>query len=99
MCLSRKVVDYLEQSNERDFRAGRASYETYVRFCDIVERCRRCELFDNGRHGEMLGECRMQVLRVFVSMKHDVAQLYLERGQAPVASPEDEADGGKKPPS
>jgi hypothetical protein len=80
MCLSRKVIDYLERSNERDFRAGRASYETYVRFGDIVDRCRSCDRFDNGRHGEMLGECRMHVLRLFVSMKRDVAQLYLERG-------------------
>ncbi len=94
MCLSRKVVDYLEQSNERDFRAGRASYETYVRFNDIIDRCRGCELFDNGKHGEMVGECRMHVLRVFVSMKRDVAQLFLERGLARPRDPDGEDSQG-----
>jgi hypothetical protein len=93
MCLSRKVVDFLDQSNERDFRAGRASYETYVRFSDIVERCRSCELYDNGRHGDMQGECRLHVLRVFVSMKRDVAQSYLERELARGNEPLDEGEG------
>jgi hypothetical protein len=86
MCLSRKVVDYLERSNERDFNGGRASYETYVRFCDIVDRCHACERFDNGAYGDMLGECRLHVLRVFVSMKRDVEQVLLQRALSPTVT-------------
>ncbi len=86
MCLSRKVVDYLDRSNERDFSGGRASYETYVRFCDIVDRCRACARFDNGAYGDMLGECRLHVLRVFVSMKRDVEQVLLQRALSPTVA-------------
>ncbi len=71
MCLTKRHVTYLEESNEREFRAGKISYETYVRFCDIVDRCQGCELMNNGMHGDIMGECRLHFLRVFVSMKRD----------------------------
>jgi hypothetical protein len=99
MCLSRKVVAFLERSNERDFDGGRASYETYARFCDIVGRCRSCRLFDNGVYGDMYGECRLHVLRVFVSMKRDVAQLYLQRAEAAALAAAGRAAGAAGSPS
>lgn len=82
MCLSRKYVDYLERSNEADFEQGRISYETYVRFTDIVDRCRDCELCENGQYGDILGECRLHFLRVFVSMKRDTERILAEKRKA-----------------
>jgi hypothetical protein len=71
MCLSKKHVEYLERTNESDFQQGKISYETYVRFSDIVERCRECELCGNNEYGDIQSECRLHFLRVFVSMKRD----------------------------
>jgi hypothetical protein len=75
-------VEYLEKSNEVDFQQGKISYETYVRFTDIVDRCRECELCDNGQYGDIMGECRLHFLRVFVSMKRDTERLMAERAKA-----------------
>ena len=74
MCLSRKHVEYLERSNEDDYQQRRVSYETYVRFCDITQRCQECDLLDNGTHGDILGDCRLHLLRLFISMKRDAEQ-------------------------
>jgi hypothetical protein len=74
MCLSLKYVDYLERSNEADFRQKRISYETYIRFADIVERCRECDLCENGQYGDISGECRVHFLRLFISMKRDAEE-------------------------
>jgi len=82
MCLSRKHVDYLERSNETEFQQGKISYETYVRFTDIVDRCRECELCGNGEYGDIMGECRLHFLRVFVSMKRDTEKLFAQKRAA-----------------
>jgi len=79
MCLSKKHVEYLERSNEVDFQQGKISYETYVRFTDIVDRCRECELCGNGEYGDIMGECRLHFLRVFVSMKRDTERIFAEK--------------------
>lgn len=93
MCLSRKYVDYLERSNEADFEQGRISYETYVRFTDIVDRCRECELCENGQYGDILGECRLHFLRVFVSMKRDTERILADKRKAAEKPQGDEAAG------
>ncbi len=93
MCLAKRHVDYLEQSNEREFRDGKSSYETYVRFTDIVDRCRGCSLMDNGMHGDITGECRLQFLRVFVSMKRDAAAKPEQRRPQPPAPPKGAPEG------
>ena len=82
MCLSKKHVEYLERTNEADFQQGRISYETYVRFSDIVERCRECELCGNNEYGDILSECRLHFLRVFVSMKRDTEKHLAEKRAA-----------------
>lgn len=92
MCLSLKHVEYLERTNETDFQSGKISYETYVRFADIVDRCRECELCGNAEYGDIQSECRLHFLRVFVSMKRDTEKLFAERRQgaqaaAPVIAP------------
>jgi hypothetical protein len=95
MCLSRKHLDYLERSNESDFHQKRISYETYIRFADIVDRCRECDLCGNGEHGDILGECRLHFLRLFISMKRDAEQHIRKRRAASDASPP--ADGTAVP--
>lgn len=79
MCLARKHVDFLGRTNEIDFQQRKISYETYIRFCDVLERCRGCDLCDNGEQGDILGDCRVHVLRMFISMKRDSERLYAER--------------------
>jgi len=79
MCLSKKHVEYLERTNESDFQQGKISYETYIRFTDIVERCRDCDLCGNNEYGDILGECRLHFLRVFASMKRDMEKIAAER--------------------
>lgn len=74
MCISRKHIDFLDASNEDDYRAGKVSYETYIRMSDIASRCRQCDRLDNGRQGDILDECRVHYLRLFVSMKRDAEQ-------------------------
>lgn len=71
MCMSRKHVDYLDVANEQHYREERVGYETYIRFADLSMRCRSCDLCDNGKHGDILEECRVGFLRFFVSMKRD----------------------------
>lgn len=78
MCLARKHVDYLGRTNEADFREGKISYETYIRFVDITERCAGCELCDNGAQGDVHSECRIHFLRLFISMKRD-AEAWIRR--------------------
>jgi hypothetical protein len=82
MCLSTKHLDYLERSNENDFREKRISYETYIRFADIIDRCRNCDMCGNGEYGDILGECRLHFLRLFISMKRDAEKLLKEKQAA-----------------
>lgn len=86
MCLDRKHVDYLQRTNETDFREGKISYETYVRFVDITERCAQCDLCGNGLQGDILSECRVHLLRLFISMKRD-AESWLRKREAPPIPP------------
>lgn len=79
MCMSRKHVEYLERTNESDYQQGKISYETYIRFTDIVDRCRECDLCDNDKFGDILSECRVHFLRVFVSMKRDMEKAMLDK--------------------
>ena len=71
MCISRRYVDYLERSNEFEFQEKQISYETYVRFAHVLERCSKCELCGNGQYGDIMIECRLHVVRLFDSMKRD----------------------------
>ncbi len=97
MCLSRKHAEYLERSNETEFQQGKISYETYVRFADIVERCRGCELLDNGQYGDIQGECRLHFLRVFISMKRDAEKLYKDKQAKPAPAPAEDEDAPEDP--
>ncbi|MFW5878388.1 MAG: hypothetical protein ACOCVR_01085 [Myxococcota bacterium] len=74
MCVSRRHLALLEAQNEEHFRKGLIGYETYVRFADQSRRCWECSLMDNGRQGDMLDECRLRMLRYFVSAKRDDAE-------------------------
>jgi hypothetical protein len=71
MCIARKHLDFLDERNERDYKAGDIGYETYVRFADHVHQCRQCDLLDNGRQGDIYDECRVRILRYFISAKRD----------------------------
>jgi len=73
MCLSTAHLKFLEESNETDHAAGRASYETYVRFTDQAERCWECPLRDNGVQGDMFEACRVRLLRFYIASKRDDA--------------------------
>ncbi|MGI5862666.1 MAG: hypothetical protein ACOX6T_11495 [Myxococcales bacterium] len=86
MCLETKHLDYLERTNEADFREKRISYETYIRFADLIDRCRCCDLCDNGEHGDILGECRIHLLRLFISMKRDAERRLNEKAAAKASS-------------
>ena len=88
MCLARKHVDFLEITNEQDFRSGRVSYETYLRFGDIAMRCRQCERCDNGEHADILPECRVHFLRFFISMKKDGEKWRIAQQRAAKAAEE-----------
>ncbi len=90
MCISRRHVDFLDASNEDDYRLGRVSYETYIRMSDIASRCRQCDRMDNGQQGDILEECRVHYLRLFVSMKRDAEQHIREK--YPARREADEAD-------
>ena len=79
MCMSKKHVEYLERTNESDYQQGRISYETYVRFIDIVERCHDCDLCNNAKFGDILSECRLHFVRVFASMKRDMEKIAAEK--------------------
>ncbi len=71
MCLSREHLAFLEARNEEDYEQGRIGYETHVRFADQSSRCAGCDLLDNGRQGDMLEECRLRILRFFISGRQD----------------------------
>ncbi|MFN7133190.1 MAG: hypothetical protein ACK4N5_14015 [Myxococcales bacterium] len=86
MCLARKHVDYLDFTNEEEYRSGKISYETYIRMSDIAMRCRQCERMDNGQQGDVLDECRVHFLRLFVSMKHDAESAIRARRAAQEAA-------------
>lgn len=79
MCMSKKHVEYLERTNESDYQGGKISYETYIRFVDIVARCHECDLCGNGKFGDILSECRLHFVRVFASMKRDMEKAAAER--------------------
>ncbi|MGC4115306.1 MAG: hypothetical protein QM765_12015 [Myxococcales bacterium] len=79
MCMSKKHVEYLERTNESDYQAAKISYETYIRFVDIVSRCHECDLCGNGKFGDILSECRLHFVRVFASMKRDMEKVAAER--------------------
>lgn len=79
MCMSKKHIEYLERTNESDYQQGRISYETYIRFIDIVERCHECDLCGNGKYGDILSECRLHFVRVFASMKRDMEKIAAEK--------------------
>ena len=79
MCMSKKHVEYLERTNESDYQSAKISYETYIRFVDIVGRCHECDQCGNGKFGDILSECRLHCVRVFASMKRDMEKAAAER--------------------
>jgi len=91
MCMTKKHIEYLERTNESDYQQGKISYETYVRFVDIVGRCHECDLCDNGKFGDILSECRLHFVRVFASMKRDMERLAAERRASEAAAAEAQA--------
>jgi len=106
MCLKRKHVEYLGRTNEEEYRQRKISYETYVRLCDIVERCELCDLFDNGVYGDIHSECRIHIVRLFVSMTRDAEawadkrlKQQLAEAEAAQSLPETSGIQPAKPPS
>ena len=85
MCLGSKHLDYLERTNEADFREKRVSY---------IDRCRCCDLCDNGEHGDILGECRIHLLRLFISMKRDAERRLNEKAAAKASTGSGESGTG-----
>lgn len=85
VCISRSHLAFLERSNEEDYAAGRIGYETWVRFSDHAERCWECPLLENGVHGDMFEECRVRLLRFFISAKRDDAER-LVKARDPLSS-------------
>lgn len=71
MCISRKHLEFLVERNERDHDAELIGYETHLRFEDQSERCLECPLFDNGKQKDMYEECRVRILRFFISGRRD----------------------------
>lgn len=82
MCMSLRHVDFLDTSNEDDYRFGRISYETYIRMADITARCRQCDRMDNGEQGDMLDECRTTNLRLMGSLNRDAEARIREKRAA-----------------
>ena len=91
MCISDEYIQILSELNERDFRSGRASLETYTMFQALFERCHACERRGNGAYGDVLFDCREDFLRLFLSMKAD-AERYLISGPLPDAHLSEDAD-------
>ena len=85
VCISRSHLTFLGRSNEEDYAAQRIGYETWVRFTDQAERCRECPLLENGAQGDMFEECRVRLLRFFISAKRDDAER-LARTRNPASS-------------
>ncbi|HEY3447089.1 MAG TPA: hypothetical protein VGK67_12025 [Myxococcales bacterium] len=77
--MSKKHVEYLERTNESDYQSAKISYETYIRFVDIVSRCHECDQCGNGKFGDILSECRLHFVRVFASMKRDMEKAAAEK--------------------
>ncbi len=88
MCMSKKHVEYLERTNESDYQSAKISYETYIRFVDIVGRCHECDLCGNGKFGDILSECRLHFVRVFASMKRDMEKAAAEKRASDVMAAE-----------
>jgi hypothetical protein len=90
MCISRKHLDFMSGINDGHYKAGRIGYETYIRFAEHAGICQKCELLDNGTQGDIFNECRVRVLRYFVSAKRDDAArltLLKHRGKVVTKAP------------
>ena len=79
MCLSQKHVEFLLRTNEVDLHKGTISFESYAKLLSVVERCADCDRCDNGQFGDILPECRVHFLRIFMSMKRHTEQLLAQR--------------------
>jgi len=79
MCMAKRHIDYLERTNESDYQQAKISYETYIRFADIVGRCHECDLCGNGQYGDILSECRLHFMRLFASMKRDLERINAQK--------------------
>jgi hypothetical protein len=71
MCISRKHLAFLEAQNERDYMDEKITSETHLLFNEHRGHCQGCDRLDNGVQGDLYDECRLRILRYFVSAKRD----------------------------